>query len=85
MTLDSCFYSMMWITSLASSVRVAGTQGPHSHILMTGGSDKGSYFIPKKIPTSEFVYPKKSQLFLAYPKQSLSVFASANFIIYRLK
>ena len=38
-------------------------QGPHSHILMTGGSDRGSYFIPKKIPTSEFVYPKKSQLF----------------------
>ena len=22
------------------------------------GSDRGSYFIPKKIPTSEFVYPK---------------------------
>ena len=27
-----------------------------------GGSDRGSYFIPKKITTSEFVYPKKSQL-----------------------
>ena len=27
------------------------------------GSDRGSYFIPKKIPTSEFVYPKKSLLF----------------------
>ena len=51
------------------------SQGPHSHILMTGGSDRGSYFIPQKIPTSEFVYPKKS----------LSVFASANFIIYLLE
>ena len=50
-----------------------------------GGSDRGSYFIPKKIPTSEFVYPKKSLLFLAYPKKSLSVFASANFIILLLE
>ena len=25
-----------------------------------GGSNRGSYFIPKKITTSEFVYPKKS-------------------------
>ena len=50
-----------------------------------GGSDRGSYFIPKKIPTSGFVYPKKSLLFLAYPKKSLSVFASANFIIYLLE
>ena len=46
-----------------------------------GGSERGSYFIPKKLPTSKFVYPKKSLLFLAYPKKSLSVFASANFII----
>ena len=37
--------------------------------------------MPQKIPTSEFVYPKKSLLFLAYLKKSLSVFASANFII----
>ena len=28
-----------------------------------GGSDRGSYFIPKKITTSEFVYPKKLILF----------------------
>ena len=64
-------------------------QGPHSHILMTGGggggSDRGSYFIPKKIPTSEFVYPKESLLFLAYPKKSLSIFASANFVIHLLE
>ena len=35
-------------------------------------SDRGSYFIPIKITTSEFVYPKKSLLFLVYPKKSLS-------------
>ena len=35
---------------------------------------KGSYFIPKKITTSDFVYPKKSLLFLAYPKKSLRSF-----------
>ena len=35
-----------------------------------GGSDRSSYFLPKKITTSEFVYPKKSLLFLAYPKKS---------------
>ena len=33
-------------------------QGPHSHILMMWGSDRGSYFIPKKIPTF-FSIPKK--------------------------
>ena len=49
-------------------------QGPHSHILMTGVFDRGSYFIPQKITTSEFVYPKKSLLYLAYPKNSLSPF-----------
>ena len=49
-------------------------RGPHSQILMTGRSDRGSYFIPKKITTSEFVYPNKSLLFLAYPKKSLSSF-----------
>ena len=49
-------------------------QGPHSQILMTGGGDRGSYFVPKKITTSEFVYPKKSLLLFAYPKKSLSPF-----------
>ena len=52
-------------------------QGPHSQVLMTGeggGNEKGSYFIPKKITTSEFVYPKKSLHFLAYQKKSLSSF-----------
>ena len=39
-----------------------------------GGSDRGSYFIPKKITTSEFIYPKKSLPLLAYPKKSLSPF-----------
>ena len=63
----------------------SNSQGLHSHILMTGGPNRGSYFIPKKIPTSELVYPKKIPTFLAYPKKSLSAFASANFIIYLLK
>ena len=53
---------------------VSVPQGPHSQILMTGGSDRGSYIIPQKITTSEFVYPKKSLLLLAYPKKYLSPF-----------
>ena len=58
-------------TSISMLVHLQ-TQGPHSQSLMTGGggSDRGSYFIPKKI-TSKFVYPKKSLLFLTYPKKSL--------------
>ena len=39
-----------------------------------GGSDRGSYITPKKITPSEFVYPKKSLLFLACPKKSLRFF-----------
>ena len=41
---------------------MSNTQGSHSQISMTGGGggcDRGSYFITKKITTSEFVYPKK--------------------------
>ena len=44
-------------------------QGAYSQIF-----PRGSYFITKKITTSEFAYPKKSLLFLAYPKKSLSPF-----------
>ena len=51
------------------------TQGPHSQILMMGGSNRGSYFIPKKITTSEFVYPKKSLPFIAFPKKTLVLFS----------
>ena len=36
-----------------------------------GWSDRCSYFIPKKITTSECVYSKESLLFLANPKNSL--------------
>ena len=32
-----------------------------------GGCDRVSYFIPKKIPTSEFVYSQKSLLFFSIP------------------
>ena len=53
---------------------ISEPQGPHSQILMTGrGSDRGSYFIQKKITTSEFVYPK-NHFFLAYPPKFLSPF-----------
>ena len=53
----------------------APPRGPAHKFLWRGGSDRGSYFIPKKITTSEFVYPKKSLLFfLTYPKKSLSSF-----------
>ena len=38
--------------------------GAHSDILMMGGgANRVLYFILKKIPTSEFVYPKKSLRF----------------------
>ena len=44
---------------------------------MTGpGSHRGSYFMPRKITTSKFVYPKISLLYLAYPKKFLSPFFS---------
>ena len=39
-----------------------------------GGPTEVHILYPKKITTSEFVYPKKSLLFLAYPKKSLSPF-----------
>ena len=38
-----------------------------------GGSDRGSYFMPKNITTSEFVYSKNHNFF-SIPKQSLSHF-----------
>ena len=34
-----------------------------------GGSERGLYFIPKEITTSEFVCQLKSLLFLAYPQK----------------
>ena len=39
------------------------SKGPHSDILMMGGFNRGSYFIPKKLQTSQFVYPEKSLRF----------------------
>ena len=60
----------LWVVE---SIPVPGA--PLTYFNDGGGSDRGSYFIPRKIPTSEFVYPKKS----------VSVFASANFIIYLLE
>ena len=39
-----------------------------------GGPTEVYILYPQNITTSEFVYPKKSLLFLAYPKKSLSPF-----------
>ena len=61
------------------SQRKAEPQGPHSHILTTGGSDRGSYFIPKKIPTSEFVYPQKIPTFFSIPKKIPQCFCISKF------
>ena len=62
----------------SASKEIFNPQGPHSQIFMMGwegGSDRGSCFLPKKITTSEFVYPKKSLLFLTYPKNPLVLFS----------
>ena len=40
------------------------SQGPHSHILMMWGSNRGSYFIPKKIPTFFSIPQKNPSVFL---------------------
>ena len=46
------------------------------------GGNRGSYFIPKKITTSECVYSKKVTIFLAHPKNSLSpVFAAQKILV----
>ena len=45
-----------------------GPRAP-THIFSGGEAVIGSYFIPRKIPISEFMYPKKPS-FLAYPKKS---------------
>ena len=51
-------------------------QGSHSHILMRGGRVRPSFIF----------YTKKNPNFrICLPKNSLSVFASANFIIYLLE
>ena len=39
-------------------------QGPHSHILMTGGSDRGSYFIPQKSQLQNLSSQKNPSVFL---------------------
>ena len=50
-----------------------------------GGVRQRFIFCTQKNPNFRIGLPKKSLLFLAYPKKSLSVFASANFIIYLLE
>ena len=71
-------FTLMWTKLLSGKWNA---QGPHSHILMRGGGggyNRGSYFIPQKIPTSEFVYPKKS-LFFSIPKKIPQCFCISKF------
>ena len=52
--------------SVLSAAEEIRSQGPHSQILTGEGggqSDRGSYFVPQKIATSEFVYPKNHYFF----------------------
>ena len=42
-------------------------QGPHSQILMMRGSDRGSYFIPKKNHSFRTCLPKKITTFFSIP------------------
>ena len=48
-------------------VRRPGIQGLHSDILKTGGSERGSFFLPKKSQLQNFS-TQKIPYFLAYPK-----------------
>ena len=74
------YQTLPWIPghgySENDSIRIPGA--PLTNFNDGGGRGfrRGSYFVPKKITTSEliFVYPKKSLLFSAYPKKSLSPF-----------
>ena len=56
---------------------------------LTYFNDRGVWqrfiFYTQKNPNFRICLPKKIPTFLAYPKKSLSVFASANFIIYLLQ
>ena len=56
------FYMYMYV-SASLHVTSQGTQRGRG-----GGGNKGSYFIPNKIPTSEFVYPKAPLHFWHTPK-----------------
>ena len=63
------------VTTCIRPVLYSESQGSHSQILMTGRSDRGSYFIPIKVATLEFVYPKNALHFLRYPPKSLILFS----------
>ena len=60
----------------ARNYKVIVPGAPRTYFNDRGGrmSDRSYKFYTQKIPTSEFIYPKKSLLFLAYPKISLSAF-----------
>ena len=54
-------------------IHITGAPLTNCNDVGRGVGDRGSYFIPKKITTSEFVYPRKSLLFLQ-PNKIQSVF-----------
>ena len=49
--------------------RALRPQGPHSQILVTGGSDRGSYIIPKKNHNFRICLPKKITTVSSIPKK----------------
>ena len=57
----------------------SNSQGLHSHILMTGGSNRGSYFIPKKNPNFRISLPKKNPYFFSIPKKIPQCFCISKF------
>ena len=60
-----------WLISMSTRPAYHWSPGDPTQIFYDwggGGWSRGSYFIPKKIPTSEFVYPKKSLHFWHTPK-----------------
>ena len=62
-------------------INTVSTPGAPLTYFNDGGVRQRFIFYTPKNPNFSIVYQKKSLLFLAYPKKSLGVFASANFII----
>ena len=61
-----------WEQLLGNTANPPNPGGPLTNF--SGVCDRGSYFIPKKITTSEFFYPKKSLHFSAYPENPSVLF-----------
>ena len=73
MTHDSNFRSLMtqWSSLPIRNTSIPGAPLTNFNDGGGGGVRQGFiFYTQKKITTSEFVYPKKSLLFLSYPKKS---------------